>query len=62
LKCAKAAALLKGEGYVTPDDVKTMALPVLRHRIILAPEVEIDGLRADDVLRGLLDKVDAPRR
>ena len=62
LKCAKAAALLNGESYITPDDVKTMALPVLRHRIILAPEVEIDGLRADDVLRGLLDKVDAPRR
>ena len=61
LKCAKAVALIKGEHFVTPDDVKSMALAVLRHRVILAPEVEIDGLQVDDVLRTLLEKVDAPR-
>ena len=61
LKCAKAVALMNGEHFVTPDDVKSMALPVLRHRVILAPEVEIDGLAVDDVLRTLLEKVDAPR-
>ncbi len=61
LRCAKALALINGVDFVTPDDVKQMALPVLRHRVILAPEVEIDGLGVDDVLRNLLDKVDAPR-
>ena len=61
LKCAKAVALMNGEHFITPDDVKSMALAVLRHRVILAPEVEIDGLKVDDVLRTLLEKVDAPR-
>ncbi len=61
LRCARALALLNGVDFVTPDDVKTMVLPVLRHRVILAPEVEIDGLGVDEVLSNLLDKVDAPR-
>ena len=61
LKCAKAVALINGEHFVTPDEVKSMALAVLRHRVILAPEVEIDGLHVDDVLRSLIEKVDAPR-
>ena len=61
LKCAKAVALLNGEHFITPDDVKSMALAVLRHRVILAPEVEIDGLHVDDVIRTLMEKVDAPR-
>ena len=61
LRCARALALLNGVDFVTPDDVKAMVLPVLRHRVILAPEVEIDGLGVDEVLGNLLDKVDAPR-
>ena len=61
LRCAKALALINGVGFITPDDVKTMVLPVLRHRVILAPEVEIDGLGVDEVLTSLLEKVDAPR-
>ena len=61
LCCARALALMNGESFITPDDVKAMILPVLRHRVILAPEVEIDGLGVDDVLRNLLDKVNAPR-
>lgn len=61
LSCARALALINGESFITPDDVKSMILPVLRHRVILAPEVEIDGLGVDDVLRNLLDKVNAPR-
>ena len=61
LRCARALALINGETFVTPDDVKAMVLPVLRHRVILAPEVEIDGLGVDEVLRNLLEKVDAPR-
>ena len=61
LRCARAMALINGMNFVTPDEVKAMILPVLRHRVILAPEVEIDGLGVDDVLRNLLEKVDAPR-
>jgi len=61
LRCARALAMLNGVDYVTPDDIKSLVLPVLRHRVILAPEVEIDGLGVDAVLSSLLDKVDAPR-
>ena len=61
LRCARAMAMINGVDYVTPDDIKTMVLPVLRHRVIVAPEVEIDGLGTDEVLTSLLDKVDAPR-
>ena len=61
LRCARALALINGVSFVTPDDVKSMILPVLRHRVILAPEVEIDGLGVDEVLSNLLEKVDAPR-
>ena len=61
LRCARALALLNGVDYVTPDDIKSLVLPVLRHRVILSPEVEIDGLGVDEVLGNLLDKVDAPR-
>jgi MoxR-like ATPase len=45
-----------------PDDVKTMALPALRHRIQRAPETEIEGLSHDDLITALLAKVPAPRR
>jgi MoxR-like ATPase len=61
LRCARALAMLNGVDYVTPDDIKSLVLPVLRHRVILAPEVEIDGHGVDAVLANLLDKVDAPR-
>ena len=61
LRCSRALALLNGVDFVTPDDVKAMVLPVLRHRVILSPEVEIDGLGVDQVLGNLLEKVDAPR-
>ena len=61
LRCARALALINGETFITPDDVKAMVLPVLRHRVILAPEVEIDGLGVDEVLGNLLEKVTAPR-
>jgi len=61
LRCARALALINGVDFITPDEVKAMVLPVLRHRVILAPEVEIDGLGVDQVLGNLLDKVDAPR-
>jgi len=62
VRSARAAALLEGRGFVIPDDVKAMALPVLRHRIQRAPETEIEGLGHDDLLQALLAKVPAPRR
>jgi MoxR-like ATPase len=62
IRAARAAALLAGRDFVSPDDVKSVALPALRHRILLSPELELEGHNPDHVLRALLDKVDAPRR
>jgi len=61
LLCSKAVAAIRGREYVTPDDVKSLALPVLRHRVILKAESEIEGITADDVLRGILDSIQVPR-
>lgn len=61
IKCAKGFALMNGQTYITPDDIKAIAIPVLRHRVSLSPEVEIDGLSTDDVLNSLIEKVAAPR-
>jgi MoxR-like ATPase len=62
VRAARAAALLAGHDFVTPDDVKRMALPALRHRITPSPELEIEGHDSDALLKGLLEKVEAPRR
>ncbi|WP_339530670.1 MoxR family ATPase [Pseudomonas mucidolens] len=59
---ARARALLRGSEFVTPDDVKDGALAVLRHRVRIAPELDIDGLDVDQVLKQLLDQVPAPRQ
>ncbi|HTS51871.1 MAG TPA: MoxR family ATPase [Burkholderiales bacterium] len=61
VRAARAQALISGRDFVTPDDVKAVALPALRHRVSLAPEVEIEGQGVDTVLGGLLQKVEAPR-
>jgi MoxR-like ATPase len=61
LKLAQAAALVDGREYVVPDDVKTLAPPVLRHRVILAPELELEGVTADTALATLIQRVEAPR-
>jgi MoxR-like ATPase len=61
VRVARAKALLEGRGFVTPDDIKAVALPVLRHRLTLAPELELEGRTTDDVLRSILQKVEAPR-
>ena len=58
---ARAAAVLEGRDFVTPDDIKSIALPALRHRIAIAPELEIEGQVPDDALRRILDSVEAPR-
>ena len=61
LQAAKALALLRGKDYVTPDEIQLMALPVLRHRIRLTPEAEIEGLTPDACIHALLAQVDVPR-
>ncbi len=59
---ARARALLRGGEFVTPDDIKSCALAVLRHRVRIAPELDIEGLEVDQVLTQLLDQVPAPRQ
>jgi MoxR-like ATPase len=61
LKLAQAAALLDGRDYVVPDDVKSLAAPVLRHRIAVAPELELEGVTPDQALRTIVERVEAPR-
>jgi MoxR-like ATPase len=59
-RAARAVAVLEGRDFVTPDDVKGIAPAVLRHRIALSPELEVEGRTADDVLLALLDRVRVP--
>lgn len=61
LLAAKVYAALQGRDYVSPDDVKYILFPVLRHRIVLKPEAEIEGLDADAVIQRLLRQVEVPR-
>ncbi|HEY7685319.1 MAG TPA: MoxR family ATPase [Gemmatimonadales bacterium] len=60
LKAARAAALLAGRDYVVPDDVKALAPAVLRHRVNVAPELELEGVSADVALKAILDKTEVP--
>jgi MoxR-like ATPase len=62
VRAARAQAVLQGRDFVTPDDVREISLPALRHRIALSPELQIEGQSPDDVLRALLAKVEAPRQ
>ncbi|MBV6512785.1 MAG: hypothetical protein FMNOHCHN_02302 [Ignavibacteriaceae bacterium] len=61
MRSAKAHAVLQGRPYVIPDDIKAVALPALRHRIILSPEKEMEGLKPDDLIRILIDRIEVPR-
>jgi len=60
MRAGRAAAVLDGRDYVTPDDIKGRALSVLRHRVTLAPELEVEGRTTDDVVSGVLSRVSAP--
>ena len=62
IRAARAAALLDGRDFVAPDDIKRVALPALRHRIVLAPELELEGHHPDQVLAAVLDHVEPPRQ
>lgn len=61
VRCARAYALINKRNFVLPDDVKAVALPVIRHRISLTADIEIDGITTDDILNKILETVDAPR-
>ncbi|HEV2651045.1 MAG TPA: MoxR family ATPase [Rhizomicrobium sp.] len=58
---ARAHAALDGRDYVIPDDVKGLTLPALRHRVVLSASAEIDGRKADDIVRATLESIEAPR-
>ena len=60
LKAARAAALVDGRDYVIPDDVKRLAPAVLRHRVSVAPELELEGVTPDVALKAILDKTEVP--
>ncbi len=61
LKMSQASALLDGREYVIPDDVKSLAVPVLRHRIVVAPELELEGVTPDTALGTIIERLEAPR-
>jgi MoxR-like ATPase len=61
LQASKANAWLNDRPFITPDDIKTVAVPLLRHRLMLRPEAQLDGLVMDEVIRGLLTQVTVPR-
>jgi MoxR-like ATPase len=61
LNSSKAYAAIQGRDFITPEDVKFVALPVLRHRVILTPDKEMEGLTTDEVIAQLIDKVEVPR-
>ena len=61
LQTSKAQAWIAGRDYVTPDDVKAVAPPLLRHRLILRPEAQLEGLQIDSVIAAILKQVPVPR-
>lgn len=61
MRAAKANAGLKGRDFVTPDDIIEMTAPVMRHRIILTPEKEMEGLTPDELIEAIISKIDVPR-
>ena len=58
---AKAVAAMDGREYLIPDDIKQSVLPVLRHRIVVKPEADLEGLTPDQVLQDVLRAVEVPR-
>ncbi|MCS6874310.1 MAG: MoxR family ATPase [Pyrinomonadaceae bacterium] len=61
LLCTKALAAIRGRNFPTPDDVRDVALPVLRHRIALRAEAELDGVKTDSVISDIIKSVEVPR-
>ncbi|MCW5913562.1 MAG: MoxR family ATPase [Chitinophagaceae bacterium] len=61
LRASKSSAAIKGRGFVSPDDIKEMALPVLRHRLIRTPEKEMEGVSEDVIINQILSELEIPR-
>lgn len=61
MNAAKAMAAMQGRDFVTPEDILDVVKPVLRHRIILAPDKEMEGITEDDVIKQIVDTMDVPR-
>jgi MoxR-like ATPase len=61
LQSCKAYAVLQGRDFVTPEDIKLVAAPVLRHRLMLNPDKEMEGTSTDDVVKQIVDKIEVPR-
>jgi MoxR-like ATPase len=61
VRAARAAALIQGRDFATPDDVKRQVLPALRHRVMLSPDAQLEGRHVDELLREIVARVDAPR-
>ena len=61
VRAARATALMQSRDFVTPDDIKQHALPALRHRVMLAPDAQLEGREVGELLTGALDSVEAPR-
>lgn len=61
LNASKSYAALQGRDFVTPEDIKIVALPVLRHRIMLNPDKEMEGVSTDEVIKQIIDKIEVPR-
>lgn len=58
---AKAFAAMRGRDFITPEDIQEIAYPVLRHRLLLTPEQEMEGRRPDDVIKTILERIEVPR-
>jgi MoxR-like ATPase len=61
MKCAKTLAAFDGRDYVIPEDVVEVIHPVIRHRIIVRPEAQLDNVTVDDILSGIIKTVEIPR-
>jgi MoxR-like ATPase len=61
VRAARAKALSQGRDFVTPDDIKSIALPALRHRVALASDMQLEGQTTDRVLQSIIDSIEAPR-
>ena len=61
LKASKAFAAMNGRDFVTPEDIKYVAGPVLQHRIMLTPEKEMEGATPENVIQTMIEQVEVPR-
>lgn len=62
MRCARVQACLQGRDFVTPDDIKALAVPVMSHRLLLTPDTVLEGIQAPDIINSLLEQVEVPRQ